>query len=770
MPNAIRPTLPNLGRYAGSLGTPAQTADAATLVNEVNSKWSQLAQRGVSRTDGAWLVQLANHPAADASVWKAILTRLETATVTPAAQAAIAQIKTALEAKVGGDGFNTTPVAPPQGGGGQVGVIPGVGGPDLVTGAAPPEFAKPVFGARLAAVWPAELKHTIHTLNSLDLGKLQAEQGDRGGLGPLTNIADVFRHPKLLNTAVLFSDAQGQPKPGLEALAAALQRPFAVGADRHLNPLPELNGAKSQRIMFVGPSQASMDDLKTTLAYFTSRGVAIDKNMAHIADAFGGPVQTALQGEHGPQDGVTHGGLMEVLNIDPEAGPMSVEDIKANLSKLKIGRFDKPADYGDPTAGGDPTYWFHMVAFDPSKVEFQSATKPGQKEFNGWLHAAQLWRVIDICTVGFASDYPVAALSNYKNNPVELTGADKARPMLDKMALAFNAKAPGSAEAAEELRWYAEYCEEGKTATRSHGLNAPINQKSVDRGAISEQSLAVFKQMETVYASAYLKPDGTVDRAAMFEKPELGYQKLLADGLITERAYGDLEKTGYLGKPFVLSDPNLDSWMAYQPKGVEATPGVDGYGLPYKPISLVGLVRMVLSSNIPRQEIAGNFAEQLKGVQAGTNEAAKAQLNAVLGQAGAPNVEVFSGVAAAGFQVNVLQALKDTVFEKLRFDELSPEDRTQVESFWNRALEIVGNPGMALNREALFGALEKLDAEMSELKMSVDGSTKRHFLYVPPNLIPHLARGMAGFQSVGMEHLGVGVNESFKAPGAQPGL
>lgn len=100
-------SLPQLGRPPASLGTAAPTADAAGLVATLDQKWGQLQRRGISAADGAWLLQLANHPNADKSVLQAIVSKLDTATVTPAAAGSINALKTALQGRIADATFST---------------------------------------------------------------------------------------------------------------------------------------------------------------------------------------------------------------------------------------------------------------------------------------------------------------------------------------------------------------------------------------------------------------------------------------------------------------------------------------------------------------------------------------------------------------------------------------------------------------------------------------------------------------------------------------
>ncbi|MBL8949654.1 MAG: hypothetical protein JNK82_02680 [Myxococcaceae bacterium] len=135
IPGARTPVVsaPQLGRPSATLGTPADTADTSTLINELNAKWPQIQKNGLSKAEGAWLVQLANHQNASEPVWAAIVAKLETSRPTAAAAPHITAVRETLKARISGaSGFTptgpTTPTTPggaldpAASGGSQVGV------------------------------------------------------------------------------------------------------------------------------------------------------------------------------------------------------------------------------------------------------------------------------------------------------------------------------------------------------------------------------------------------------------------------------------------------------------------------------------------------------------------------------------------------------------------------------------------------------------------------------------------------------------------------
>jgi len=125
---------PQLGRPSASLGTPPPTADAQGLINELNAKWPQIQKNGLSKAEGAWLVQLANHQNASEPVWAAIVSKLDTARPTTAAAPHITTVRETLRALANNaSGFTptgpSTPATPggaldpAASGGSQVGVF-----------------------------------------------------------------------------------------------------------------------------------------------------------------------------------------------------------------------------------------------------------------------------------------------------------------------------------------------------------------------------------------------------------------------------------------------------------------------------------------------------------------------------------------------------------------------------------------------------------------------------------------------------------------------
>ncbi len=125
---------PQLGRPSASLGTPPPTADAQGLINELTSKWPQIQKNGLSKAEGAWLVQLANHQNANEPVWAAIVAKLDTASPTAAAAPHITSVRETLRTRINGaSGFGTTTPSTPAtpggaldpaaSGGSQVGVF-----------------------------------------------------------------------------------------------------------------------------------------------------------------------------------------------------------------------------------------------------------------------------------------------------------------------------------------------------------------------------------------------------------------------------------------------------------------------------------------------------------------------------------------------------------------------------------------------------------------------------------------------------------------------
>ena len=96
--------------------------------------------------------------------------------------------------------------------------------------------------------------------------------------------------------------------------------------------------------------------------------------------------------------------------------------------------------------------------------------------------------------------------------------------------------------------------------------------------------------------------------------PKDAWKRLRKEGYIDSDQLEVLDRTGYIHQPLRVLDDSVRPWTDYRPKGVEADPNRDGYGLFTRPATVVTLTAHFIASNFPREEFTKGFLKSINKV------------------------------------------------------------------------------------------------------------------------------------------------------------
>ena len=585
-------------------------------------------------------------------------------------------------------------------------------------------------GAPMANAIPEGLADIMHTTDDFDV---QALNDDFGKPGPLAfkDGSDIFKTNTFIDVGMMLG-AAGMPAES--KLVTTLSQPENV---IHMQPghkqfaLPELEGAKGNRLMTYG-GESGHKNIATMIHELKDKGRLL-KNMNHPEYIGGLKPSDHLEGE-GAQHGVTHGGsFVPTTNADGDPD---------------IGWLDWPANYGKMSSDD---YWAEASLFSLDNVDFKKGEGLTPELKSEYYKNMDRLSVMQLMTVGFASDDANPENRDYKSNPLEIKQASDLKPYMD-MVLSNDT---------EGLKHYSQYCQEGVWNNLNAGLNMPINQTSVDRGLISQESFDNFKEMVDVFNAGGGQED-----------PTKGYEALKEAGKITDSQLSKIQRTGMDRVPLDLAPDELVPWTDFEPEGV-AKSG-DGAGLFAKPFTISSLITGMMKSNFPREEITKQMAGKFGEIAAGDDAQMKAELGGLMQQMGVSpdgsineeSIQKLSYALAAGFQKGIVASdeMKGKILGKLKIDDMNEADKAEVNAFYDEVVETVGDP--TLGPDALNAKLEEFDQRMRDMKVTIDGEEKGFMQFIPPHGITYLDQGIG--DSVGLSYFTDLVHEKYVNTGDAP--
>lgn len=578
-------------------------------------------------------------------------------------------------------------------------------------------------GSPMAVAIPDALSDIIHTTADMNVDALQEDFGKPGPLA-IRDGSDVFQTNTFVDLGMMLGQAG---LPAGSKLVEVLSKPenaIHLKTGQKQFSLPELDGAKGNRIIAYG-GDSGHDNIATMIHEMKDKGRFL-KNMNHPEYIGGLKPSDHFEGE-GAQHGVTHGGaFIPTTSADGEE---------------EIGWLDWPANYGKMSSDD---YWAQASFFSLDQVDFGKGEGLTPELKSEYYKNMDRLAVMQLMTVGFASDDINPDNRSYKSNPLEIKEAGDLKPYLD-MVLSNDV---------ESLRAYSQYCQEGVWNNINAGLNVPMNQASVDAGLISQDAFNNLKEMVDIFNAG-----GGLD------DPSKGYEALKDAGKISDKQLGKLKQTGMDRVPLDLAPEELKPWTEYEPEGV--TKEGDGAGLFGKPFTLGGLITGLVKTNFPREEMMGEMFEKLQEVANSNDPQIQAELGGVLHQMGlSPDGSVtpealqkLSYGLSAKFQAGVLGAeqTRDMILDKLKVNKMDDASKAAVIGFYEEVVKTVGDA--TLTPEQIGEKLAEFDDRMRNMKVSIDGEEKGFMQFMPPHGITYMLQGKG--QAVGLSYFGDLVHENY---------
>jgi len=438
-----------------------------------------------------------------------------------------------------------------------------------------------------------------------------------------------------------------------------------------------INGLLGNRILFygaqnefdLGPGHKNIDKFTHDV------GVPLVKVMTHFNEAQGGTLFNLLESGSG---GMAHAGGYF-------AGWQGGKPVAV--------RSDWPAYYG--VLGDDNVnYNAHLFA-----VDYQQGTNKVIPEttLENYNKNYALWDIFSGLLIPFVKESKVDEYKDYTNNPLEVFDRDTLENMatligdFDKSKINFTS-----------------YCAEGQWNTMNLAPNYLIKKgkyPKLDNIIETFQSAPGFKNMK---------------QHERMTHPMLGWEWLHKSNLITLEMLKNLKITRRTSIYLDWVDDSTLPWAKYEPQRSD--------GLIADPMSLGTLVRMLLRTYFPREEVTRVIQEALHDVYSTGNKDVKAAVSEFL-EGYSPETILLgnyvTGKAAAklsGLQFAMLlnfDDFKNKLFNKLGYQHIvADEDRVKVESLYEKYIQTILNPEYD-TREKFDSALAKIDAELASLQVSM---------------------------------------------------
>jgi hypothetical protein len=485
-------------------------------------------------------------------------------------------------------------------------------------------------------------------------------------------------------------------------LGDILAGPIAV--ETHTNQYAVAPGEMGNRVLLNGPQNK---ELIAALEALRDTGILV-KDMTHRGDGVwvAGPTNQelglAFKGDRGVK-GTTHRGTLDV-GYDPHG-------------KAVVVFTDWPVGYGHHLHG-EYTPMVSRWSIDDMKF---SGPPPSAAEKKSYYDTIRTYEALWAMAVKFTDDDTRQGFTNYKFSPMEDKKPLDLGERLDLSIKAFNPDSAISAPAQKELDARTFYCAEGVVACIHAGTMVPLNQNSVDRGLMKQETFDRLKEMEKVFQAAGGDKKGGA---------EAGWKALVAAKLIPQSMYDNLVQQRMQHRPFVLSDPSL---VPLKDKGAET---VNADGMLHKDQHIGGLAQGMMATAFPREKLAKGLAQRF-AERAGQNPAVVAGVAQMLQMpADTPLPQLagaFGWAVSAQFQGKMIESpeMQKTLKEAMGYKAMDPPSQAAVDNLIKKYTAVVSDP--RLDRAALDAKLRELDDEAAKTPVNFPALNWQGLVtHVPP--------------------------------------
>jgi hypothetical protein len=441
----------------------------------------------------------------------------------------------------------------------------------------------------------------------------------------------------------------------------------------------------------------------------------IVKIMTHFNEAQGGTLFNILESGNG---GMSHGGSFYPGWVNGK--PVAV-------------RSDWPADYG--YLGDDNiTYNAHLFVID-----YQSGTRETipEKTLDAYHKNYALWDVVTGLVVPFVRKSKIAEYQDYKNNPLEARNKQKLLSLAATVSSLDKSKVD-----------FTSYCSEGVWNNMNLAPNLLI-------------SKGVFPEIDNLFSLFQSAPEyETMTENEKRKNPQIGWQWLLSQKAITEDQYQAMFLSRRIGVYLDWVEKGIKPITEYDPERKD--------GLIADPMTLGAMIRMLLRSYFPREEVTQALYTDILDLYTSTDK--QEVKDAIVQLLAGHEPDSFIGEFAlkkaaftiANMQFSMLLQFPD--FKKLIFDKLgyqhivSQDDRDKVEFLYNKYIEVIMDPDIT-NRKQFDLALAAIDKQFENLQVTMrtygpadqDVRTQTEvvnfFMWSPPHAFAYWAQYPGMFHS-----------------------
>lgn len=550
-------------------------------------------------------------------------------------------------------------------------------------------------------------KYVLSPANGLQLEALNEEQL-RSKTGVLSESEDDFFTAKstvavkrLFEGMMQYFQSQGMEQKAKDAAIIAGQidelKTFRRPAHQY-----KIEDRIGNRVLFygaknefdLGPGHAHIDDFTHAVE------VPLVKVMTHFNEAQGGTLFNILENGSG---GMAHaGGYI--------AGWLRGKPIAV--------RSDWPADYG--VLGDDNVYYnAHLFA-----VDYQAGTKKTipDKVLKNYYKNYALWDIFSGLFVPFVKKEKVEEFQDYKNNPLEVYNGETLKSIANTIASLDKQKIN-----------FTSYCAEGQWNTMNLAPNYLITKGR-------------YPKLDAFITNFQSAPEyQSIKKDERYKYPEIGWRWLHSKGVINDEHLKEIVLTRRIGIYLDWVDDGISPWTKYDIQRND--------GLIADPMSLGTLVRMLLRTYFPREEVQRVISEAIQDVYAEGDSGVKAAVERFL-EGFSPDLLLLgdyvtreAAVKISGLQFALLlsyEPMKEKLFKKLGYQHIvSDDDRIKVETLYDKYIQTVLNPELD-SREKFDKALAQIDAELASLQVEMlvygpedtNERTKkarvRFFMWAPP--------------------------------------
>ena len=360
---------------------------------------------------------------------------------------------------------------------------------------------------------------------------------------------------------------------------------------------------------------------------------------------------------------------------------------------------DWPSDYGTLN-DRNITYNAHLLA-----MNYQGGVKqpvPLRTRLE-WKQNADMWDCFLGMVIPFSGSDPDRRHLDYTFNPLDLFDRESG------MSLSRDVATLDWDEI--QKRHGAFYCAEGQYVVANLGPQDYAQLKKSEFG-----NTKIGQLIETFGKAPGLTP----------QTPEVGWQYLVDQGVITNDQLTRLKQTGRTKTYLTWIDEATPGWQEFEPTEPE--------GLIATPMTVATLAWSLLRRYMPREGVAEAVSQSLRGAYERGDATVKGAVTALLGgaapdsAAGEQALEAFSFKASMAFIMSILSppklmpgelastpSFKETMLDKAAFDEITnDDDKKKVTDMFDGFVQTVA---ACHDQASLDAALKAADTAFRDLKV-----------------------------------------------------